>query len=502
MNIKFTILICCILLFFNSKSQIVYTIAGTGDIHDSGDSGFALLANITGPTDVKLDRKGNIFISEQFYGIRKIDKAGIIISPGPIYGFDSFIIDSIGNIFFPGGNLVAKIDTFYNVNIIAGGGTLISNGISATQALLNKPGCIVLDKKNNLYIGDDFRISKVDLAGKINTIAGTYGIQGYSGDSNLAINASISFPQYLVFDKKGNLYIADIGNNVIRKIDTNGIITTFAGTGTPGFSGDGGLAINATFVQPYGLAFDSHDNLYISDQGNSRIRKVDTFGIITTYVGSSMVGNTDGPALQASLYYPAGISIDSLDNLYIADYGNNLIRKVTPASSVPVVIKNYELRIKNEIQGDLLENDWETATEINVSHFNIQRSIDGVIFETIGTEKSKGASKYSFIDNTNLIGVVYYRLEVVDKNGALSYSEIKQLRIENGGLIISPNPASDFLTISGVNITAVRICDVSGRVLILGKEKKVDVRRLVSGVYYITINGLDGSRVVRKFVKR
>jgi len=150
--------------------------------------------------------------------------------------------------------------------------------------------------------------------------------------------------------------------------------------------------------------------------------------------------------------------------------------------------------------------DWETASEINVSHFNVQRSLDGVSFETVGTVKAKGAGKYSYTaplpEPPSPKGVFYFRLEVVDRNGALSYSEIKQLIIDNGQLIISPNPATDFLTISGGTITAVRISDVSGRVLIFGKEKKVDVRGLVAGIYYITIEGIDGQRVVRKFVKR
>ena len=500
MNTKLAILISLFLLCFSSKSQVMTTIAGTGNFPDAGDSGLAILANIDGPTDVKLDKKGNIFISEQFYGIRKIDKAGIIISPGPVYGFESFIIDSIGNIFFPGGNLVAKVDTFYKVTIVAGGGTLISNGIPANQALLNKTGCVAIDPKGNLYIGDDFRISKVDLTGKINTITGAYGIQGYSGDNGLAINAYISFPQCMVFDKKGNLYIADMGNNIIRKIDTSGIISTFAGTGNPGFSGDGGLAINATFLQPHGLAFDSYGNLYISDMINNRIRKVDTAGIITTYAGSKWAGNSDGPALQASLYYPDGLAIDSANNLYIADFGNNLIRKVTPPV-LPVVIKNYEIRNNNGIQ-NTVENVWETVSEVNVSHFNVQRSIDGVSFETVGTVKAKGAGKYSYTaPPPPKGGIEYFRLEVVDKNGALSYSEIRQLIIENGKLIISPNPGKDFISISGGSIKEVRISDASGRVLLTSKDKKIDIRSLVSGVYYIAIETINGNHVIQKFIK-
>ena len=169
-------------------------------------------------------------------------------------------------------------------------------------------------------------------------------------------------------------------------------------------------------------------------------------------------------------------------------------------AALPVIIDNYKLIIDNGIQ-NTVENVWVTASEVNVSHFNVQRSIDGINFITVGKVVAKGASKYSFIDNTNLTGVVYYRLEVVDKNGGLSYSEIKQLIIDNGQLIISPNPAKDFISISGGNIKEVRISDVSGRVILIGEGNKVDIRGLVSGSYYMTIEEIDGGRVVRKFVK-
>ncbi|MEI6185499.1 MAG: T9SS type A sorting domain-containing protein, partial [Bacteroidota bacterium] len=124
-----------------------------------------------------------------------------------------------------------------------------------------------------------------------------------------------------------------------------------------------------------------------------------------------------------------------------------------------------------------------------------------VTFETVGKVKAKGAGKYSFIDNTILNGVVYYRLEVVDKNGSKTYSEIKELSIINYPLSITPNPAKDYISISGVNIKEFRINDASGRVLIVGKEKRVDVRGLAAGIYYITIQTIDGARIVQKLVK-
>jgi len=169
--------------------------------------------------------------------------------------------------------------------------------------------------------------------------------------------------------------------------------------------------------------------------------------------------------------------------------------------ALPVEITNYELRITKGIQGNGLENLWETAMEINVSHFNVQRSSDGISFETVGTARAKGACKYSFIDNTNLTGIVYYRLEIVDKNGALSYSEVNELRINNYELRISPNPAKDFVYVSGRDIKQIIISDISGRVLLKSTAKKLDISSLVSGTYMVQIETLNGNHVTQKLIK-
>ena len=169
---------------------------------------------------------------------------------------------------------------------------------------------------------------------------------------------------------------------------------------------------------------------------------------------------------------------------------------------LPVSMLNFECLMLNERQ---VKVSWQTATEINVSHFNVQRSIDGVTFETIGKVNVKGASTYNFNDplttHDSRFTTLYYRLEIVDKNGALSYSDIKELSIINSSLSITPNPAKDYITINGGNIKEVRISDVSGRVLLVGNTKKVDVRGLVSGVYYVAIETLNGNHAIYKFVK-
>ncbi len=214
------------------------------------------------------------------------------------------------------------------VTTTAGG--YVGDGGSPTLAGLALPRFAVQDASGNTFIGDgdNHRIRKVS-NGVISTFAGT-GISGFSGDGGLAKNAMLSYPVGLVFDSAGNLIVADANNNRIRKIYTTGAITTIAGTGVLGFSGDGGPALAAELDFPFGLMFDAVGNLYFTDLLNNRVRKIDTNGIITTIAGNGTAGyNGDGiPATAASLNNPRGIVFDSSGNLYIADTLNSRVRRV------------------------------------------------------------------------------------------------------------------------------------------------------------------------------
>jgi uncharacterized protein (TIGR03437 family) len=167
------------------------------------------------------------------------------------------------------------------------------------------------------------------------TIAGTPGTAGYAGDTGPATAALLSSPLAVAVDSKGNLYISDYGNNLIREVyASNGTIQTIAGTSTPGYSGDGGPATSAQFALAHSLAFDAAGNLYIADAPNARIRMINPAGIISTFAGNGTFGyaGDDGPAAEATLYYPVGVTVDSAGNVYIADYGNWTVRKVSAAT--------------------------------------------------------------------------------------------------------------------------------------------------------------------------
>ncbi len=226
--------------------------------------------------------------------------------------------------------------------------TLAGNGSSgytgdggpATLANLNGAASSVRDRSGNLYIADSNNnvIRKVSAGtGLITTFAGT-GVSGYSGDNGPATNALFNYPYGLSIDSAGDLYVADEGNSAIRMIAAaTGVITTVAGNGTPGFAGDGGLAASSQLSYPLGTAVDSSGNLYIADSENSRIREVAAkTGIITTVAGSGQFGyaGDGGPATAAELEDPWGVAVDSSGNLYIADTDNNVIRKVTASTGV------------------------------------------------------------------------------------------------------------------------------------------------------------------------
>ncbi len=255
--------------------------------------------------------------------------------------------DSAGNLYIAdqSNNRIRAVTAAGVISTLAGIGTagFSGDGGQAAAAQLNFPSGVAVDSTGNIFIADlnNSRIRKVTTAGVISTVAGT-GSQGFSGDGGPATAAQLNFPIGLAVDSLGNLYIADQANNRIRKVTAFGVITTVAGNGTAGFSGDGGLATSAQLNSPAGVAVTPSGNLYIADRGNNRIRKVTTFGVITTVAGNGTAGfsGDGGKATAAQLSGPTGLAVDSAGNLYIADYANNRVRGVTAAGVISTVAGN------------------------------------------------------------------------------------------------------------------------------------------------------------------
>ena len=280
------------------SNGIITTIAGNGTIGHSGDSGPATRAELNGPWGVAVDASGNVYIADTYNGLVRKVSSGTITTFAGIWSTGGF------------------------------------NGTS-TGAGLGEPIGVSADASGNLYIADNLNnvVRKVS-NGEITTIAGSvvfgYSSDHYSGDNGPATSAVLNEPVGVAVDPAGNVYIADRDNCVIRKV-SNGVITTMAGNGTEGYSGDNGPATSATLNLPEGVATDTHGNVYIADTGNHVVRKVSN-GVITTFAGSGPAGGSpgnNGPATGAALGNPTGVAVDAMGNVYIADSSNNVIREVS-----------------------------------------------------------------------------------------------------------------------------------------------------------------------------
>jgi PKD domain/RTX calcium-binding nonapeptide repeat (4 copies)/NHL repeat len=281
-----------------SGTDTITTLAGTGVAGFSGDTGQASLAQLDAPTGVAVDAAGNVYIADQNnHRIRKVSPAGVITT-------------------------------------IAGTGTPGFSGDTgqASAAQLKNPVGVAADGAGNVYIADqgNQRVRKVDPGGVITTFAGT-GAPGFSGDTGQASAAQLNNPVGVAADGAGNVYIADRTNHRIRKVDPGGVITTLAGTGVAGFSGDTGQASLAQLNAPWSVAADTAGNVYIADRPEVRVRKVDSAGVITTLAGTGTPGfsGDTGQASLAQLNNPTGVAADAAGNVYIADQVNDRVRKVS-----------------------------------------------------------------------------------------------------------------------------------------------------------------------------
>jgi trimeric autotransporter adhesin len=423
-----------LLVTVNCNAQIISTVAGGGSCGSTycGDGGQATNAELNYPVFITFDAAGNLFIADQANNrVRKVSTTGVITSVAGYTAAAGFSGD----------------------------------GGPATAAKLYRPTGVAIDGAGNLYFSDaqNHRIRMVNASGIINTIAGT-GTAAYGGDGGPATMAQFNNPDGIKFDIAGNLYIADIGNSRIRMINTSGIITTVAGNGTAAFSGDGGPATSAELYAPQDIALDAVGNLYISDSYNHRIRKVNTSGVISTFAGNGVGGSSGdgGLATNAELGQPVGLVADTFGSIYVTDADfSNSIRKINSTGVINTIVSNFN-------------------------------GPAGVAFDAAG-------SLYFVETGYNLVHKITNAAQI----------DIKQFSGVNSGVLVYPNPAKDVLTIEYLGLSeraVLKITNMLGeevafKTIGTTKEKsQVDVTALEGGVYFIQIETKERI-IVKKIIK-
>jgi sugar lactone lactonase YvrE len=326
-----------------SAQYTISVFAGTGRTTFAGDGGPATAADLSAPSYVAADNAGNVYIADTGNGrIRKVDSTGTITTvagggtrspgtgvPATSAGIGPSVValDNSGLLYF-------ARPTAYRID---------SSGLLSyiPNTEINFAGGMAFDSSNNLFISDfsGNTVIKVTPTGNITSVAGT-GSGGYSGDNGPAISAQIVEPSGIAVDSQGNVYIADSGNNRVRKVNPGGTITTIAGNGQYGYLGDGGPATNASFKGPSSVAVDSAGNVFVSDYNNCVLRRIDPSGIVATIAGTGQCGDAGdgGPAASASISRPYGVAVDSSGRIYIVEGDTNRVRVLTPLLSRPAQV--------------------------------------------------------------------------------------------------------------------------------------------------------------------
>lgn len=336
------------------RAQIITTIAGNHLQGFSGIGGPALDAELGLLYGVAVDLAGNVYAADQSNNvIWKISSGGVIslYAGTGLQGYSGDGGQANQALLYqpewlglaPNGNLYFTDQQGIYIRMVTAGGVISTvagnaaqhfsggDGGPLSQATFNSIRGVVCHQ-SDIYISDNNSIRMVNAAGIISTIAGT-GVSGYGGDGGPAIAAQLNEPYGVAVDGAGNIYIPDANNNVVREINTAGIITTIAGVGqSAGFTGDGGPAVAAKFDFPWALTVDYHGNIFIADEGNWEIRKIDNSGIITNYAGDHQVGYSGdgGPATAAAISYPPALACDNKGDLFLTDVFNYVVREIKP----------------------------------------------------------------------------------------------------------------------------------------------------------------------------
>jgi streptogramin lyase len=332
----------------NNENVITFAGSSQGFLNATG-----IGSQFYGPIGIAVDSIGNIYIGDTYnHRIRKIDRFGVVTTlagsgnatpftdatgvSATFYNPQNVAVDSVGNIYVPdfGNHRIRKITSAGVVTTLAGNGnTIFANG-AGTNATFFGPRGVAVDRLGNVYVADagNNRIRKIDIGGIVTTLAGSGSAEFADG---IGSNASFNNPFGVTVDFEGNVYVVDGGNQRIRKITPTGIVTTLAGNASAAFNN--GSGVSASFNNPYGISVDSNGSVYIGDYTNNRIRKITSDGVVSTLAGNGTTTFADGTGTNATFNQPWGVTVDAAGSVYVADFGNHRIRKIgTQAVQIPL----------------------------------------------------------------------------------------------------------------------------------------------------------------------
>ncbi|MES2702726.1 MAG: T9SS type A sorting domain-containing protein [Bacteroidota bacterium] len=507
-----------------ATAQNITTFAG-GGTSGLGDGGLAIAAQVTNPSGGGFDSTGNYYFLQSFGSprIRKVTPFGIIqtVAGNGTTGFSGdggiatsaqmhpqgFTVDARGNVYIADfyNYRVRKVDAATGIiSTIAGNGIAAFTGDGGPAILASlSPVNLCIDTLGNIYFidGNANRVRKVSVTGIVTTIAGN-GLVGSSGDGGLATAAELALEPGICIDLHGNLFIACVGK--VRKVDlATGIISTYAGNGSTTYIGDGMSATSAQF-QAYEIGINQlTDDLYIADFSNDRVYRVDPSGLFHLIAGDGTTGfsGDGGPANLAKLHNPEGVVTDVCGNLYIADDANNRIRKVTfnPPTAATVAITG----ITAAALGATVTVSAAVSgagTSYSIKWFN-----KGVQFATTATPVVTFTKVHNIDSITaRIVPAITYcydsamsNLHIVTKSSV----GIEPLQ-EASSVSVYPNPAHSHITVTGSNITAITISNPLGQALITTTQTGVDISALPAGIYSIKVMQAGGYQTGQKFIKQ